>query len=200
MCAMIRGMDEAPNTKPKDLALTPCPPVPLTAYELISIMRTAATNARRAARRSQANFESGRLDSYDGQHDADALRAENLTRIYEKLDEWIVATWPSVWAAMCDAGDCEDEDASREAWLAEVYPEGSRLQRLHPPKATDDSFEGLGETLGEARFNARRALERRVGSVKPDKIKFVTVTEGQRGMLGVGHEPARVLARLTESE
>lgn len=195
-------MDEAPNTKPKDLAEAPCPPSPFTAYELISMMRLVATQARRAARRSEANIESGRLETRDG-IDADAARAENLGRVYDKLDGWIHQTWDAVLAAMIEAGEGPApgrEEAARQAWLAEVYPEGSRLARLHPPKITDAAFEGEGETIGEARFNARRALEQRVGSVSPDKIKFVTVTEGQRGMLGVGHEPARVLARLAESE
>jgi spoIIIJ-associated protein len=61
--------------------------------------------------------------------------------------------------------------------------------------------EGSGDTVGEARWAALRELERRVGgTVDPATVEIVVVSEGERGLLGVGREPARVLARLTATE
>lgn len=59
------------------------------------------------------------------------------------------------------------------------------------------SVEGTGDTVGEARWAALRELERRLGSVDQSAVEIVVVSEGERGLLGVGKEPARVLARLS---
>jgi spoIIIJ-associated protein len=63
--------------------------------------------------------------------------------------------------------------------------------------ATDEtSCEGSGETVGEARWAATRELERRFPGLDKEAIDFQTLSEGERGLMGVGREPARVLARL----
>jgi spoIIIJ-associated protein len=59
------------------------------------------------------------------------------------------------------------------------------------------SFEGTGDTVGEARWAALRELERKLGPVDQSAVEIVVISEGERGLLGVGKEPARVLARHT---
>jgi spoIIIJ-associated protein len=61
------------------------------------------------------------------------------------------------------------------------------------------SVEGTGDTVGEARWAALRELERRLGTVDQSAVEIVVISEGERGLLGVGKEPARVLARLSGS-
>jgi spoIIIJ-associated protein len=58
------------------------------------------------------------------------------------------------------------------------------------------TVEGSGDTVGEARWAALRELERRVGTVDLVQGEIVVVSEGERGLLGVGREPARVIAKL----
>ncbi len=60
--------------------------------------------------------------------------------------------------------------------------------------------EAAGETVGEARWSALHELERRVPSLDRAAVEFVVVSEGQRGLLGVGYEPARVLASVMVDE
>lgn len=57
--------------------------------------------------------------------------------------------------------------------------------------------EGAGETVGEAKWTALRELERRVPGLDKTTVEFVVLSEGERGLLGVGFAPARVLARAT---
>ncbi len=59
------------------------------------------------------------------------------------------------------------------------------------------TVEGSGDTVGEARWAALRELERQVGTVDPAQVEIVVISEGERGLLGVGKEPARVLAKLS---
>ncbi|MEO9175159.1 MAG: RNA-binding cell elongation regulator Jag/EloR [Gaiellales bacterium] len=59
------------------------------------------------------------------------------------------------------------------------------------------TVEGSGDTVGEARWAALRELERQVGTVDPAAVEIVVVSEGERGLLGVGREPARVIAKLS---
>ena len=61
------------------------------------------------------------------------------------------------------------------------------------------TVEGTGDTVGEARWAALRELERQVGTVDPAVVEIVVVSEGERGLLGVGREPARVLARMSST-
>lgn len=60
------------------------------------------------------------------------------------------------------------------------------------------SAEGSGETVGEAKWNALRELERRAPSLDKGAVRFQVITEGERGLLGVGYTPARVLASVPE--
>ena len=46
--------------------------------------------------------------------------------------------------------------------------------------------ESTGETVGEARWAALHELERRYPSLDRDAVEFVVVSEGERGLLGVG--------------
>ena len=56
--------------------------------------------------------------------------------------------------------------------------------------------ETSGETIGEARWAALHELERRFPSLERDAVEFVVLSEGERGLLGVGYQPARVLASV----
>ncbi len=60
-----------------------------------------------------------------------------------------------------------------------------------------DRVEATGETVGEARWAALRELERRYPNLDREAVEFAVVSEGQRGLLGVGYEPARVIATIT---
>jgi spoIIIJ-associated protein len=57
--------------------------------------------------------------------------------------------------------------------------------------------ESSGETVGEARWGALHELERRYPSLDRAEVEFVVLSEGERGLLGVGYQPARVLASVT---
>jgi spoIIIJ-associated protein len=60
---------------------------------------------------------------------------------------------------------------------------------------TDEiSVEATGETVGEAKWAAVRELERRAPGVDREAVRFRVVSEGERGLLGVGYSPARVVA------
>ncbi|HZT85590.1 MAG TPA: RNA-binding cell elongation regulator Jag/EloR [Gaiellaceae bacterium] len=56
--------------------------------------------------------------------------------------------------------------------------------------------EATGETVGEAKWAALRELERRHPGLDKSAVQFEVVAEGERGILGVGYEPARVVAHL----
>jgi len=56
------------------------------------------------------------------------------------------------------------------------------------------SVEATGETVGEAKWAALRELERVAPGIDRDGVRFQVVSEGERGLLGVGYTPARVLA------
>jgi spoIIIJ-associated protein len=60
----------------------------------------------------------------------------------------------------------------------------------------DLTVEATGETVGEAKWAALRELERRHPGLDKSAVQFEVVAEGERGILGVGYEPARVLAHL----
>ena len=62
---------------------------------------------------------------------------------------------------------------------------------------TDDlSVEASGETVGEAKWSALRELERLAPGLDRDAVRFQVLTEGERGLLGVGYAPARVVATV----
>jgi spoIIIJ-associated protein len=64
--------------------------------------------------------------------------------------------------------------------------------------STEVSVEATGETVGEAKWAALRELERRRPGLDKSSVRFQVVTEGERGLLGVGYEPARVVATFDD--
>jgi spoIIIJ-associated protein len=58
------------------------------------------------------------------------------------------------------------------------------------------SVETTGETVGEAKWAALRELERLHPSIDKNAVRFQVVSEGERGLLGVGYTPARVVATV----
>jgi spoIIIJ-associated protein len=57
--------------------------------------------------------------------------------------------------------------------------------------------EATGETVGEAKWAALRELEKRHPGLDKSTVRFQVVTEGERGLLGVGYAPARVIATVS---
>jgi spoIIIJ-associated protein len=60
------------------------------------------------------------------------------------------------------------------------------------------AIEMTGETVGEAKWAALRELERIRPGLDKEAVRFQVVSEGERGLLGVGYEPARVIASVDE--
>ena len=58
------------------------------------------------------------------------------------------------------------------------------------------TIETTGETVGEAKWAALRELEQRHPALDKSAVRFEVVSEGERGLLGVGYKPARVVAHL----
>ncbi len=59
------------------------------------------------------------------------------------------------------------------------------------------TVEATGETVGEAKWSALRELERRIPGLDREAVRFQVVSEGERGLLGVGYMPASVVATAT---
>jgi len=59
--------------------------------------------------------------------------------------------------------------------------------------------EATGETVGEAKWAALRELERLRPGIDKAAVRFRVVSEGERGLLGVGYAPARVIASADAS-
>jgi spoIIIJ-associated protein len=65
---------------------------------------------------------------------------------------------------------------------------------------SEDLFvEATGETVGEAKWAALRELERLAPGIDKSTVRFEVVTEGERGLLGVGYAPARVVATVADT-
>ena len=60
--------------------------------------------------------------------------------------------------------------------------------------------ETTGETVGEAKWLALRELERLAPGLDKAAVEFQVVSEGERGLLGVGYAPARVVATAEAGE
>ncbi len=56
------------------------------------------------------------------------------------------------------------------------------------------AVEATGETVGEAKWKALRELQRLAPGLDREAVRFQVVAEGERGLLGVGYTPARVIA------
>jgi spoIIIJ-associated protein len=61
------------------------------------------------------------------------------------------------------------------------------------------SVEATGETVGEAKWAALRELEKQHPGLDKSAVHFQVVTEGERGLLGVGFAPAKVVATVSAS-
>jgi len=57
--------------------------------------------------------------------------------------------------------------------------------------------EAMGETVGEAKWAALRELEKQHPGLDKSAVHFQVVTEGERGLLGVGFAPAKVVATVS---
>jgi spoIIIJ-associated protein len=57
--------------------------------------------------------------------------------------------------------------------------------------------EATGETVGEAKWAALRDLEKQYPGLDKSAVRFQVVTEGERGLLGVGFSPAKVIATVS---
>src|SRR3954465_1102579 len=57
-------------------------------------------------------------------------------------------------------------------------------------------IEATGETVGEAKWSALRELEKLQPGLDKAAVQFQVVSEGERGLLGVGFAPARVIATV----
>jgi spoIIIJ-associated protein len=62
---------------------------------------------------------------------------------------------------------------------------------------TATEVEATGETVGEAKWSALRELERRFPGIDKASVRFAVVSEGERGLLGVGYAPAKVIASVS---
>ncbi len=58
--------------------------------------------------------------------------------------------------------------------------------------------EATGETVGEAKWAALRELEKLHPNLDKAAVQFQVVAEGERGLLGVGYAPARVIASVDQ--
>ena len=58
--------------------------------------------------------------------------------------------------------------------------------------------EATGETIGEAKWAALRELEKLHPDLDKAAVQFQVVSEGERGLLGVGYAPARVIASIDQ--
>ncbi len=59
--------------------------------------------------------------------------------------------------------------------------------------------EATGETVGEAKWTALRELEQLAPGLDRASVRFEVVSEGERGLLGVGYTPAQVIACVPRS-
>ena len=59
--------------------------------------------------------------------------------------------------------------------------------------------EATGETVGEAKWHALRELEQLAPGLDKASVRFEVLSEGERGLLGVGYAPARVIATAEAS-
>jgi spoIIIJ-associated protein len=65
---------------------------------------------------------------------------------------------------------------------------------------SDLQVEATGETVGEAKWSALRELEKQHPGLDKGSVRFQVVSEGERGLLGVGYAPARVIAIVAAEE
>jgi spoIIIJ-associated protein len=66
-------------------------------------------------------------------------------------------------------------------------------------ETTGVRVEATGETVGEAKWTALRELEQIVPNLDREGVQFEVLAEGERGLLGVGYTPARVVATVPDA-
>jgi spoIIIJ-associated protein len=96
------------------------------------------------------------------------------------------------------AGHIELEQADGRAVALRAAAEGEAQARREAPALTEATVrvEATGETVGEAKWAALRELEQLVPGLDRESVRFQVVTEGERGLLGVGFTPAQVVAEV----
>jgi spoIIIJ-associated protein len=65
--------------------------------------------------------------------------------------------------------------------------------------SSERTVEAAGETVSEAKWRALRELELAVPGLDKAAVRFQVLSEGERGLLGVGYTPARVIAAVDDS-
>jgi spoIIIJ-associated protein len=68
---------------------------------------------------------------------------------------------------------------------------------MNEEEQPEAAVEATGETVGEAKWSALRELERRFPGIDKASVRFAVLSEGERGLLGVGYAPAKVIAKVT---
>jgi spoIIIJ-associated protein len=66
--------------------------------------------------------------------------------------------------------------------------------------ANELHVEAEGDTVGEAKWVALRELEKLDPGIDKSAVRFQVLSEGERGLLGVGYTPARVIATVDRSD
>lgn len=83
--------------------------------------------------------------------------------------------------------------------MSEPDPPDPPDPAVGPDAASDLHAEATGETVGEAKWAALRELEQRFPGLDKGRVRFQVLSEGERGLLGVGFTPARVIAELRDA-
>src|SRR5581483_2542079 len=96
------------------------------------------------------------------------------------------------------AGEAARPEAERRRRRGPAPPRQAQARRL--AAVTEVVVEASGETVGEAKWAALRELERLHPGLDRAAVRFEVVSEGERGLLGVGYAPARVVAAVEAPE
>ena len=116
---------------------------------------------------------------------------------------------PSAEAQLADAAEGGCRTAGTGSGAVAAAGHGCRPPACHaPPREAEEEadaemteeaelqVEATGETVGEAKWHALRELEQRAPGLDKAAVRFEVVSEGERGLLGVGYAPARVIASI----
>src|SRR5438105_365083 len=97
-------------------------------------------------------------------------------------------------AGRFEGGACPGDGAGGGAVAAEACQAEEEGRREAMTEALQ--VEATGETVGEAKWTALRELEKLQPGIDKAAVQFQVLSEGERGLLGVGYTPARVLASV----
>jgi YidC/Oxa1 family membrane protein insertase len=95
-------------------------------------------------------------------------------------------------------GETAPSDGPPKA-TAGVAPRRVKRKRETLTASATVTVEATGETVGEAKWAALRELEQRVPGLDRESVQFQVVSEGERGLLGVGFTPAHVIASIASA-